>query len=274
MQALPAEAAAAIVPRAATTTLIVRDGPEGLEVLMVRRSPHASFMPGAYVFPGGAVDAADAAATPAEPADQLRQRLGGVTGTGDAALAHAVAGLRECFEECGLWLGVDAVPAATLAALRARLHAGEAFGALATAAGLPLATQALQPWARWVTPVGLPKRFDTLFLVAPAPAGQVPEVDAGETTTLAWVHPPAALQAHAEGGFAMEFATVRTVESLRPFAGAAALLAHAAGLQALPTVHPRLRLDAQGRVAGVLLPGQPGYDEAPLRHVAAAAGGC
>ena len=274
MQALPAEAAAAIVPRAATTTLIVRDGPEGLEVLMVRRSPHASFMPGAYVFPGGAVDAADAAATPAEPADQLRQRLGIVTGTGDAALAHAVAGLRECFEECGLWLGVDAVPAATLSALRARLHAGEAFGALATAAGLPLATQALQPWARWVTPVGLPKRFDTLFLVAPAPVGQVPEVDAGETTTLAWVHPPAALQAHAEGGFAMEFATVRTVESLRPFAGAAALLAHAAGLQALPTVHPRLRLDAQGRVAGVLLPGQPGYDEAPLRHVAAAAGGC
>ena len=274
MQALTAEAAAAIVPRAATTTLIVRDGADGLEVLMVRRSPHASFMPGAYVFPGGAVDAADAAATPAEPPERLRQRLGGVTGTGDAALAHAVAGLRECFEECGLWLGLDALPADTLGGLRARLHAGEAFGTLAATAGLPLATQALQPWARWVTPVGLPKRFDTLFLVAPAPAGQVPEVDAGETTTLAWVHPPAALQAHAEGRFAMEFATVRTVESLRPFAGAAALLAHAAGLQALPTVHPRLRLDAQGRVAGVLLPGQPGYDEAPLRHVAAAAGGC
>jgi len=274
MQALPAEAAAAIVPRAATTTLIVRDGPQGLEVLMVRRSPHASFMPGAYVFPGGAVDAADAGAPVDEPAEALQQRLGHVTGTGERARAHAVAGLRECFEECGLWLGLDAVPADTLSGLRARLHAGESFAALAAAAGLPLATRALQPWARWVTPVGLPKRFDTVFLVAPAPAGQAPTVDAGETTTLAWVHPPAALRAHADGAFAMEFATVRTVESLRPFAGAAALLAHAGGLQTLPTVHPRLQLDAQGRVTGVLLPGQSGYDEAPLRHVAPAAGGC
>lgn len=272
MQILPPDVAAAVKPRPATTTLIVRDGAPGLEVLMVRRSPHASFMPGAYVFPGGAVDAADATdgmAAVDEAADALAARIGRVTGLGEQALAHAVAGLRECFEECGLWLGVRGVPAATLAALRARLHAGEAMAALAASAGLPLATRALQPWARWVTPVGLPKRFDTLFLVARAPDDQQPEVDAGETTTLAWVHPPAALAARARGEFQMEFATVRTVESLQPFAaaGSAALLAHAAALTDLPPVHPRLQLDAQGRRVGVLLPGQPGYDESPLRHV-------
>ncbi|WP_088279126.1 NUDIX domain-containing protein [Ideonella sp. A 288] len=264
-------AVAAVTPRPAATTLILRDGAPGLEVLMVRRSLQASFMPGAYVFPGGAVDAVDGspvhAAACDEPAEALRRRIGEVTQVGEQALAYAVAALRECFEECGLWLGAPEhhLPAdGDWAPLRARLHAGESLAALAGSAGLPLATSALQPWSHWVTPIGLPKRFDTLFFVVLAPAGQVPEVDAGETTTLAWVHPPAALAAHGRGDFPMEFATVRTVDSLQPFAnaGVQALLSHAAAQRALPPLHPRLRLDADGRIRGVLLPGQPGYDEA------------
>ena len=276
MQILPADAAVKVVPRPATTTLIVRDAAPGLEVLMVRRSPTASFMPGAYVFPGGAVDAADAAAMPDEAPDALAQRLGRVLQLGDRACAHAVAGLRECLEECGLWLGVDAPAPATLAALRARLHAGQALADLAREAGLPLATQALHPWARWVTPVGLSRRFDTVFLVARAPAGQQPEVDAGETTTLAWVHPPTALAACAGGGFPMEFATRSVLQTLAPFAGrrVQALLDHAAALDSVPTVHPRLQVDAGGGGIGVLLPGQPGYDEAPLRHIDPTPGAC
>jgi len=267
MRALAAEAAAAVVPRAASTTLVVRDGASGLEGLMVRRSPQASFMPGAYVFPGGAVDAADSALVNATACDEssaaLAQRIGAVTEVGAQALAYAVAALRECFEECGLWLGAGPpVPKGEWAALRTRLHAGEALGALAAVAGVPLATSVLQPWSHWVTPLGLPKRFDTLFFVVPAPAGQVPEVDAGETTTLDWVRPAAALAARAQGGFPMEFATVQTVESLRPFASAAELLADAAAQTHLPPLHPRLRCDARGHVLGVLLPGEPGYDAA------------
>ena len=258
----------AVTPRLAATTLIVRDGDAGLEVLMVRRSLQASFMPGAYVFPGGAVDAvdgnADHLAACDEPAAALLQRIGTVTEVGEQAPAYAVAALRECFEECGLWLGAPDhhAPAAGWALLRARLHAGETLAALVADAGGPLATSCLQPWSHWVTPVGLPKRFDTLFFVARAPAGQVPEVDAGETTTLAWVHPPAALAALARGEFPMEFATISTVESLRPFDSAAALLAHAAAQPSLPPLHPHLKLDAEGRMAGVLLPGQAGYDQA------------
>ncbi len=94
-----------VTPRPATTTLIVRDGDSGLEVLMVRRSMQASFMPGAYVFPGGAVDAADGDAPGDETADELAARIGAVTGVGARARAHAVAGLRECREECHLDLG-------------------------------------------------------------------------------------------------------------------------------------------------------------------------
>jgi len=268
-------AVAPVLPRPAATTLIVRDGPAGLEVLMVRRSLQASFMPGAYVFPGGAVDARDGSDEHARRCDEtpasIARRIGEVTQVGDQALAYAVAALRECFEECGLWLGApssghegatSALP--DWAALRARLHAGASLAELALEAGLLLATTALRPWSHWVTPVGLPKRFDTLFFVVRAPEGQVPEVDAGETTTLAWVHPPQALAAHAKGEFPMEFATVRTVESLQPFAGrpVQALLDHAASQASLPPLHPRLRLDAERRILGVLLPGQPGYDEA------------
>jgi 8-oxo-dGTP pyrophosphatase MutT (NUDIX family) len=251
----------AATPRPAATTLIVRDGAAGLEVLMVRRSPHASFMPGAYVFPGGAVDDADGDASCDESAAALAQRIGTVTEVGAQARAFAVAALRETFEECGLWLGATAEPPGGWAALRRRLNGGEPLAALAAATQQPLATSVLQPWSHWVTPAGLPKRFDTLFFVAPAPAGQQPEVDAAETTTLAWVHPPQAL---ADAGFQMEFATRSTVQSLLPFAGGpcAGLLAHAAALRHLPPLHPRLQFDAQGRRVGVLLPGQPGYDEA------------
>lgn len=230
MQALLPSAARAVVPRAASTTLVLRDGAHGPEVLMVKRSPHASFMPGAYVFPGGAVDAADANADAGETAAALAERIGRIAGVGDRALAHAVAALRECHEECGLRLG---------------------------------STQVLQPWSHWVTPLGLPKRFDTLFFVAPAPQGQTPRPDAGETTTLEWVAPRSALASHAAGGFPMEFATVATVRSLLPFADATvqAVLEHAAAQRALPPLHPRLRLDAARHVVGVLLPDEPGYDE-------------
>lgn len=252
-----------VAPRPAATTLVVRDGEAGLEVLMVRRSLQASFMPGAYVFPGGAVDAADGEAAPQcdEPADALVQRIGAVTQVGDQALAFAVGALRECFEECGLWLGAGDAAAADFGALRARLHGGAALHGLAADAGLRLHTSVLQPFSHWVTPLGLPKRFDTLFFVAAAPPGQVPEVDAGETTTLAWVNPAQALAAHALKEFPMEFATVSTVRQLQPFADAAALLAHAAAQTALPPLHPRLKLSAEGKPAGVLLPGQTGYDD-------------
>ena len=229
MQALAPPAAHAVVPRAAATTLVLRDSARGPEVLMVKRSPNASFMPGAYVFPGGAVDAADAEASCEESAEELAQRIGVVTGVGWRAKAYAVAGLRECREECHLDLG---------------------------------GTRALQPWAHWVTPLGIPKRFDTLFFVARAPQGQEPRPDEGETVTLEWVAPAEALAAQAAGRFPMEFATRSVVKTLLPYSGAnvQALLDHAQALRALPPLHPRLRLDETRQVVAVVLPGEPGYD--------------
>jgi recombination protein RecT len=230
MLALALPAARDVVPRAAATTLVLRDGARGPEVLMVKRSPHASFMPNAYVFPGGAVDATDADVALDEPVATLIERIGRVTGVGEGAPACAAAALRECREECHLDLG---------------------------------STRALHPWSRWVTPLGLPKRFDTVFFVALAPEGQVPRPDEAETTTLEWVAPRVALDARAAGSFQMEFATVAIVRSLLPFAGRRVIdvLEHAAAQRDLRPVHPRLQLDAARRIVGALLPGQAGYDE-------------
>lgn len=237
MKILDPVSAAAVLPRPAATTLVVRDGAPGLEVLMVRRSPHASFMPGAYVFPGGAVDADDALAPCDEPEALLAERIGAVTGVGAAARAFAVAALRECEEECALVLGADRVGAGVRA------------------------TSVLRPWSHWLTPLGVAKRFDTLFFVAPCPPGQTPRPDERETTTLAWVHPAHALAEHAEGRFPMEFATVATVSSLRPHVSVEALFAESATRRHLPALCPRLRLDAQRRVLAIVLPGEPGFDE-------------
>src|SRR3954471_1561879 len=83
------------VPRPAATVLLLRDGEAGVEVLMTRRSPTASFAPGAYVFPGGGIDAADAQAhdIAARRPTQDEQRL-----------TQAIAAIRESFEELGVLL--------------------------------------------------------------------------------------------------------------------------------------------------------------------------
>lgn len=230
MRALEPAAARAVVPRAAATTLVLRDGAPGPEVLMVKRSPHASFMPGAYVFPGGAVDADDGREASGEPHAALIARLGRLSGVGERVVAYAAAALRECREESHLDLR---------------------------------STRELHAWSRWVTPLGVPKRFDTVFFVARAPAGQVPRPDEAETTTLEWIAPRAALAAHAAGTFQMEFATVATMRSLLPFAtrSVQAIVEHAITQRPLRPVHPRLQLDAERRVTGILLPTEAGYDD-------------
>ncbi len=136
MELLALEAARFVVPRRAATVLILRDEPHGPEVLMVRRSDSAKFMPGAYVFPGGAVDALDGQTHADETLQQLGQRVGVALGvSAEEAASFAVAASRECFEECGLWLGAEETHAALLGSLRNQLHGGASLQMLAEACG-------------------------------------------------------------------------------------------------------------------------------------------
>ena len=189
------------VPRPAATLLLVRDGPNGLEVLMARRHQQSSFMPGLLVFPGGRVDAGDG---DAGLRDALPPDLRALPD-----LVSRIGAIREAFEELGILL---ARPAGTQALIdrerlaqiaeahRQRIHAArDGFAAMIADETLTLAPDCLIPFAHWITPPISPKRFDTRFYVALAPEGQDGIHDTHELVSTDWVAPLDAL-AQAEAG--------------------------------------------------------------------------
>ena len=226
------------VPRPAATVLLLRDlgagAPgSGVEVLMTRRSASASFAPGAYVFPGGGIDAADATvhSIAARRATQ-----------GDLHLTRAVAAIRESFEELGVLLArhTDGRPAddADIAALKRDAP----FAAQCQARGLTLAADEVYLLAHWITDRDLPRRFDVPFLVARMPPGQAPVADGSEQFEPVWVQPADALARHQAGTFFMIFPTIRTLERLLKFRSVDEVLQACAAETPLWTSCPRAGL--------------------------------
>jgi len=190
-------------PRQAASVIVLRGGADTLEVLLVQRNPAARFMGGAWVFPGGAVDA----------------------GEGDDDAARRAAAVRELAEE----------------------------------AGLSARAEDLVGFSRWITPAMVKMRFDTWFFLARAPEGASPRVDGQECVAFRWATPHDALAAGRTGELLLVFPTIKHLEQLAGFQSVDALLAHAR-IQEVRPVEPRV--DIEGETARILLPGEPGYDEA------------
>jgi len=203
-------------PRPAATLVLLRDAAQGPELFMVERSHAADFVAGAYVFPGGAVDDADA-----HPDIQVR-----VQGLSDAAasrrlgvasngIGYWVAAVRECFEEAGILLAVDrgGAPIApermfALTHYRDRLNAGEiGFLEFLEREDLYLPGDRIAYFAHSITPPARSRRYSTRFFVALAPAGQVGSHDAGETVSHTWIRPAEALERFAQGTLTLVNAT-------------------------------------------------------------------
>lgn len=91
--------------------------------------------------------------------------------------------------------------------------------------------------ARWITPEGVPKRFDTYFFLAELPAGQDPQPDRIEGIELRWATPAAALEGHKTGELPMVFPTIKNLEALLKFRSIHELLA-ARRSATVPTVRP------------------------------------
>ena len=216
--------------RPAATVLLLRDSPAGIEVLMTRRSLTASFAPGAYVFPGGGIDAADAAAHPHATRRPTQS---------DEHLTQAIAAIRESFEELGILLARHAdgrwADAADIAALDRR----GPFAAQVAARGLRLAADAVYLLAHWTADRDLPKRFDVPFLVARMPEGQTPVADEAEQFEPVWVRPADALTRHEAGQFFIIYPTIRTLQRLTVHPTVDAVLAACAGEHPLWTSCPR-----------------------------------
>ena len=195
-------------PRPAATVLLLRDGPQGLEVLMTRRSMTASFAPGAYVFPGGVIDAVDAAA---HSHAQRRPTQD------DTRLTQAIAAIRESFEELGILLARHEDGRYADTRDIAAMDRGTPLAAQCAARGLVLAADEVFLLTHWITDRDLPRRFDVSFLVARMPADQEPVADEAEQFEPVWVRPADALERHRAGQFLIIFPTMRTLERLATY---------------------------------------------------------
>lgn len=208
----PAEApnfGAPSTPRPAAGIVLLRrggkHGDRALELLMLKRSEEAKFMPGVWVFPGGAVDPGDGA---------------GIDG-------FRACAVRELSEEAGIELAAE---------------------------------EELVLFSRWVTPEAISTRFDAHFFLALAPAHTPPKPDGVETVDAAWFEPARALAAQAAGELALAFPTIHQLRRLSAFATSdEALGAHRGAT--VESVTPKVVADGDSH--RVVLPGEPGYDDAP-----------
>ncbi|MCA3140859.1 MAG: MBL fold metallo-hydrolase [Betaproteobacteria bacterium] len=207
-----------VAPSPAATVLLLRDGAQGLEVLMTRRSMTASFAPGAYVFPGGGIDAADAS----PDTHALAHRR---TTQDHRLLTQAIAAIRESFEELGVLLARHADGRGASAEDVTSLDRHTPLAAQCARRGLRLAADEVFVLAHWITDRDLPRRFDVPFLVARMPDGQQPVADEKEQFEPVWVRPADALERHGAGQFFLIFPTIRTLERMVAFQSADHVLA-------------------------------------------------
>ena len=192
-------------PVDAASVLLLRDSDEGLQVLLMRRAQASQVLGGAYVFPGGKVDAEDHSAQAlqqlSEAPERLRERLQEPALEAARAAGLFMAALREAFEECGVLAGQDSVGPPLATQLREQVGQLGWHQSLRQS-GQTLRTDALLPWSRWITPrqpAVTNKRFDTRFFVARVCDDQVARHDNFETTDSVWLTPLQALRRYADG---------------------------------------------------------------------------
>jgi 8-oxo-dGTP pyrophosphatase MutT (NUDIX family) len=259
-----------VAPRLASTILLLRDntdaGVDGrsrneIEVFMMVRHHQIEFNSGALVFPGGSIDADDRAIA------ARAELYSGGQGLDEAGLSFRIAAIRETFEESGILLArpkgaaarVDAGRAGQIeAAHRAALGEGKTtFSQVLADNELVLALDELVPYAHWITPETMPKRFDTWFFVAAAPPDQLGAHDGKESTDSIWVSPREALEGGESGRFKLPFPTTRTLIKLGKQPNVKAALEEMRG-KPIVAVMPVMTKTATGRQ--LRIPREAGYD--------------
>lgn len=204
-------------PRPAATIVLLRDSAEGPEVLLMRRHRSSGFVPGAWVFPGGRVDAADSGPS-------LYERIRGLPSTPHPPVEYWTAAMRELFEETGVLLARtaagdwarDASSSRRMESLRHRLMDGSTtLLDVLERSDVALDAGGTVHVAHWITPVVERRRYDTHFFAAALPAGRSARADAREMTEAVWLTPRAGLERFEQGTLPMVFPTVKTLESLR-----------------------------------------------------------
>jgi 8-oxo-dGTP pyrophosphatase MutT (NUDIX family) len=253
-----------VVPRPASTVLLLRDSASTkgeVEVFMMVRHYEIDFNSGALVFPGGSVDKGDKEII-ARP-----ELYSGGEGLDADALSFGIAAIRETFEESGILLArsrgskslVDAKRAGEIeGAHRAALCEGKTtFLQVLTDNALSLALEGLVPYAHWITPEGMPKRFDTWFFLAAAPPEQAGHHDGKESTDSIWVSPREALAGGDSGRFKLPFPTTRNLIKLGKQSSVKVALDDSRGKPVVAVMPVMTRLNGGRQLR---IPREAGYD--------------
>lgn len=262
---------APVVARPASILMLVRDSAAGMEVFMMQRTRAADFVPGANVFPGGAVDDIDGHVSMLEHCsgvdDTWASQILGIERNG---LSYWIGAVRECFEESGLLFatGPDGAyvdlnepqNSARFGELRRQLNAGElSFGEMCRQSGVRIAVDKMTYFSHWITPVGISRRYDTRFFLAVAPPSQTASHDDNETVANVWIRPQDALDQNEKGEFTLVYATKVTLQELACYDSVDELMAHAHSQREIITMLPRIAFGKAGRRP--LSPRDPAYPE-------------
>lgn len=194
------------------------------EVLMVRRNDQVAFMAGAYVFPGGRVDATDRETGAEEDAADVASRFADLRPSEERAFRRAA--VRELEEE----------------------------------AAVRVAPDDLIPLAHWVTPEIEIRRYDTRFFLVVMPAGQEARHDQQETSALAWLSPEQAIVEYRADRILLPPPTWTT---LRQLARHLSLEAAVAWARTRPIVRVQPGFQKDETQTLLTLPGDPLYPTLP-----------
>lgn len=221
----------------AATLILVRDSHEGPQVLMQQRNPNAVFVGGAWVFPGGKVDAEDSHPCWQQLAECLDEESAcqildlenqsspynldqihpdeANTNHQANALAYWVAALREAFEEAGLLLVKQSIHNEQREQWREQLlNQRLSWRQIIADNGLTLDLSSLRYLSRWVTPPNNPRRYDTRFFITKAPEEQEPTHEDYEAIQTCWITPKDALSAYQNKKMKLIFPTIMTLKAM------------------------------------------------------------
>jgi 8-oxo-dGTP pyrophosphatase MutT (NUDIX family) len=250
--------------RLAATVILARPN---FEVYLARRSTSSAFAPNAFVFPGGTIDAQDASAAgqrrtlglePERVAREFRAEIASDLHSseapvdGAAARSLLVAALRELFEEAGVLLArtaamqpvaADSAEWARVDAERARVRSGDlAFADFLASHDWYADARELTLFSHWITPPSEPRRYNTHFFFAAAPAEQAALADALETHDGIWIAPGDALARHRRGEMHLVYPTIKHLERLSAFGSLESALSFARA-KPIVTIMPRESAD-------------------------------
>ena len=258
----------------AATVLLIRDKDGGgIEVFMLQRTFSAAFASGMFVFPGGKVDDVDSSVEIGELCTGLTdEEASAQLGIASGGLAYWVACIRECFEEAGVLLAKYSGTGEVIRfdrddiieefnKERENIHDGSlALLDLCKRENLTLTTDEIFYISHWITPMGERRRFDTRFFIARAPAAQYPLHDNGETIQSFWISPEEAIRRSHDKDLMLMPPTKANIEWLLPFRSTQEAMEAARALGKPQTILPKLKVDSDGRVLGIAMPGDPEYD--------------